>query len=329
MLAALTLVAGLLAGQSGAASCEPPIAVRGHEVPAHVVDEIAADAPALFAHAADVVDLATCPALTVDIDVVAAIEGARVLDPPWHLPPWAAGAAVTQRAGASSVESADPAHHTRIVVAVTAQGRRQDRVRVLLHELAHVATAAKSDSRAPRWLDEGIARVVANEDSTTDLTALATARLGNRLLPLSALEATFPGRSDLAQLAYAESARAVAVILDRGGPGAVGRVLAYLASGNDLDDALLSATGRRAWQLDVDVERSIPMWRAAAVLGLETDLAFAACAAVVAWAGWRARRRIRDRIAAMPDDDAVPGTPLLARLLSRDSVVLRRWTVSP
>jgi Peptidase MA superfamily len=277
-----------------AAPCEPQVRVRGHALEGHadsrpLVVELSERAPALWVRAAEAVGLESCPA--VDVELVSAIEGAALLDPPWHLPPWAAGAAVP---GAR-----------RVVVAVTANGQRQQRERVLLHELAHVAVTARTGEgqRVPRWLDEGIARVVANEDGSADLLALAKARVGDRLFPLSALEASFPSRADLAQLAYAQSARAVAAIRERGGPEAIPRLLGLLHGGASLDEALLGVTGRQLWQLDLDVERSIPTWRALAIVGLETDLAFAASSLVVAWAGFRARRRIRERLGALAEEE--------------------------
>lgn len=300
--------------------CRPPVLVEGHGVPAEVVDELAARAPALFEMVAERLDLSSCA--PVRVDLLPAIEGANRLEPPWHLPGWAAGAAV-------------PAER-RVVVAVTANRQRQDQERVLLHELAHVGVReAAGDAAVPRWLDEGFARVLAGEHSTTDLDVLARARVADRLVPLAALADGFPGRSDLAALAYAESGRAVSLV-EGTRAGAVADVLRRVRDGADIDDALAGATGRRTWQLDVDVERSIPLWRAWAVVGLETDLALAVGAVVCAWAGLRARRRLRSRILALDDDASRDGSPdgrddgglrLPVRRLPPPDVVLSRWTV--
>lgn len=303
------LAAPLAAEPTAAGPCRPPVHVVGHGVPAEVVTELSAQAPALFERVAARLDLGSCAA--VQVELLPAIEGADRLEPPWRLPAWAAGAAV-------------PAER-RIVVAVTAQGQRQERERVLLHELAHVGVReAAGDAFVPRWLDEGFARVVAGEHSTGDLDVLARARVADRLVPLAALTDGFPRRADLAALAYAEAGRAVSLV-EAERDGAVSLILARMRTGASVDDALAEVTGRRAWQLDVDVERSIPLWRAWAVVGLETDLALALGGLVCAWAGLRARRRLRARMVAL-DDAEVLAALLPLRLPPRD-VVLTRWTV--
>ncbi len=302
------------AGPVRADPCVAPVVVEGHGVPAHVVDELATIAPGLMARAAIRTGASSCA--PVQVALLPGIEGAAHLDPPWVLPTWAAGAAVPEE--------------RRVVIAITANGRRQDRERILLHELAHVAVrdaardeAAPNVHRVPRWLDEGIARVIAGEHGADDLSVLARARVADRMLPLAALEDGFPGRADLAQLAYAQSGRAVSLIEELG-PEALPSLLAGIATGESVDEALFDATGRRTWQLELDVERSIPLWRAWAVVGFETDLALGAAGLMCAWAGIRSRRRYRQRLHALDDDERVPEERRAPPL----DVVLARWTVS-
>jgi hypothetical protein len=314
-LVALVVLA-LPASSARAEPCRAPVVVEGHGVPAEVTRELEARAPALFDEVARELRLTSCD--PVRVALLPALEEAAHLDPPWVLPEWAAGAAVP--------------HERRIVVAVTARGQRQDRERVLLHELAHVGIReAAGDAPVPRWLDEGFARVMAREHSVDDLGVLARARVADRLFPLAALTDGFPARADLAALAYAEAGRAVSLI-QGADDEAMSRVLAGLAAGGTVDDALASATGRRTWQLDLDVERSIPLWRAWSIVGLETDAAYAAAALVCAWAGRRARRRIRERMAALDGLDGLDAlhAPDLARPWRLDplEVGLRRWTVA-
>ena len=289
--------------QAVAAPCDPSISVTGRGTPAGLADDLAAVAPAQWARVRQRLGLEGCDAVRVEL--LPAMEGAASLDPPWHLPHWAAGAA-------------DP-RERRVVVAVTAAGERQDRERVLLHELAHLGVHEASGGRpVPRWLDEGAARVIAGEHSTDDLDILARARVADQLLPLGALADVFPADRSAAALAYAEAGRAVSLI-EGDHPGALRAVLAGLARDAPVDDALTAATGRSTWQLDLEIERSIPRWRAVAVLGRDLDVTYARAALLTAWAGVRARRQVRLRLAAMPRD-APPATLADLRLV--------RWTVA-
>ncbi|HEY4220197.1 MAG TPA: hypothetical protein VGO62_02625 [Myxococcota bacterium] len=278
--------------------CTAPVIVTGHGVPVSVVEDLQSAAPALEAHVHDALALGSCAPIRVEL--LPAIENADALQPPWQLPEWAAGAAVPEE--------------RRIVVAITARKEHQDRERILLHELAHVGVReAAAGKPVPRWLDEGVARTIAGEaGASDDMDALARARIGDRLFPLAALVDGFPARGDLAALAYAESGRAAAAI----GP-AVPAVLHELGRGLAIDDALLAASGQRSWQLDVAVEKSIPLASAWSLVGLDSELAYALAGLGFAWAGIRARRRIRERLRAYPDD-AHPLFP---------DVHLLRWTV--
>lgn len=302
-LLAVALLGGLWpALQARAAPCEPVITVTGHGSAASLADELAAVAPAQWAQVRARLGLTGC--LPVDVELLPAIEGAVDLDPPWHLPHWAAGAA-------------DPATR-RVVVAVTASRQRQDRERVLLHELAHLGVREAAGGRSlPRWLDEGAARVLAGEHAASDLEVLARARVADDLLPLAALAGSFPSDRTKAALAYAQAGRAIS-LLEGERTGTLAAVLHAIAQGAEVDEALARVAGRRVWQLDLDVERSIPRWRAWAVVGRDLDLAFALAALVTAWAGMRARRQLRERLAAMPHDPA-PAPPR--------GLAVVRWTV--
>lgn len=303
LLAAWLLLLGLGSAPASATPCEPTLTVTGHGRAAPLAAELQETAPALWARVQERLGIEGCAPIAVEL--LPSIEGAVELDPPWHLPSWAAGAAVPGE--------------RRIVVAVTASGQRQERERVLLHELAHLGVQeAAAGQPVPRWLNEGAARVLAGEHSVEDLELLARARIADALLPLAALGGGFPADRARASLAYAQSGRAVS-LLEGEHPGALARVLAGLGRGQGVDEALLAASGRRLWQLELEVERSIPRWRAWAVLARDFDAAFALAALVTAWAGLRARRQLRARLAAMPDERP---PPLLTGLR------LVRWTTA-
>jgi len=302
--AVLWLVASLGAGTAPATVlCRPPIEVQGPGLPAAMVADFAHDAAVLVDELRPRTGDVDCRPIAITL--VPSMGDAHALDPPWHLPTWAAGAA-------------QPGQR-RIVVGVSAEGRVQDRRRTLHHELAHVLVrSAARDAAMPRWLDEGLARVLAGEHGIDDLRVLAQARLADRFLPLAALEQGFPAGSADAALAYAQSGRAVSLMQDR--DDAIPRLLAAVGAGASVDDALRQTIGRATWQLDIDVRRSVTLWAALATVGVESDLAMAGCGVVVAVFGVRARRRQRSRLLAMDDDNPPLRRPAAASFT--------RWTVT-
>ena len=290
-------------GPTHSTLCMPEVVVEGSGVAAPMLADVAATAQRIVDELRPRIGDEDCRPIVAT--VVGSMDEAPGLDPPWHLPAWAAGAArPTAR---------------RVIVGVTAEGRVQDRMRTLRHELIHVlAHSAAGGAPLPRWLDEGLARVLAGEHGIDDLRVLAQARVADRFLPLTALVDEFPAGSADAALAYAESGRAVSLLLTHDED--IAHLLARVRSGASIDDALRTVTGRATWQVDLDMRRSIGLWAALATVGLETDLAMAGCGVAVAVFGMRARRRQRARLAAMDDDETPHATPLVA--------TVSRWTVT-
>lgn len=294
---------GLTAEPTHSTVCMPDVRVEAAGLPADVVADFAATARELVAELRPRLGDDDCRPIVATL--VGSMGEAPQLDPPWHLPVWAAGAA-------------RPAER-QLVVGITAEGRLQSRERTLRHELVHVlAHSAAGGAPLPRWLDEGLARVLAGEHGVDDLRVLAQARVADRFLPLAALADGFPAGSADAALAYAESGRAVSLLLERDDD--VARLLARVRAGDTIDDALRIVTGRATWQVDLDMRRSVGLWAALATVGLETDLAMASCGIAVAVFGVGARRRQRARLDAMDNDDA-PRRPAEA--------TVSRWTVKP
>lgn len=288
LLGAAPVDVGPVAGPADAcvAGRNAPVVVAGHGAVAHLGPEMQARAAVLVEEAAAFTGAPGCA--PIHVDLVEGMEDAASLSPAWRLPHWAAGAA-------------QPGDR-RVVVGVTAEGRRQDRERTLAHELAHVAITDAAGGRVPRWFDEGASRVFAGEHGDDDLAALARARLADRVTPLGALVDGFPAGQWDAALAYAVSGRAVRIVLDEGGPGAVARVLAAVRAGADFDDALQAATGRRTWQLAKDVERSISLRHALLIVAKDLELGMGFAAVLLVVGGAQARRRTRRRLAQLVDD---------------------------
>ena len=259
----------------------------------------------------------------VRIDLSATLDdAAHHLD--WHLPGWAAGAARSREG--------------EILLTVHKDGQRHDIERVLTHELAHVAIdSAAGEAEVPRWFNEGLARVIAREQGPDDAQRLALARLADRVPSLEGLTHAFPRAADDASLAYATSARAIELVMERGGPNAPAAILAALSAGVPFDDALTQATGLPTWQLQLRVRDSIARWPALlAVLRSSGVLwVFAGLLSLLAWR--RLRHKRQDRLDVMADEESrqwrALGAPRLTSAHWPEGAPQRprvvAWTVRP
>jgi hypothetical protein len=236
------------------------------------------------------------------------METADTLDPPFHVPAWAAGAAVP--------------HERRIVVGVTSERHVQNRHATLTHELAHVLLRqATGTVDVPRWFDEGAARVLAKEaGNADDLRALSQAKVGSRLWPLSAIADGFPAGPSDAAVAYAVSGRAVELMFAKQPMSAF---IASLASTQSFEASVAATTGRAVWQLSQDTERSVSTWRSLLVVGFETDILMGVCAILLAVSGIRARRRFLAGLQRLADDEERG-----SRAAGPLDVQVVRWTVA-
>lgn len=108
--------------------------------------------------------------------------------------------------------------------------------RVLTHELVHVIVAnAARGGHVPAWVNEGLA---SHLESTSRRWVSATIAAAPEIIPLERLEQPFGGMdSAVATLAYAESAVAARLLLERLGPN-TGLFLQLVGSGTSVDQAL-------------------------------------------------------------------------------------------
>jgi hypothetical protein len=163
---------------------------------------------------------------------------------------------------------------------------------VLAHEVAHVLIHRASGGRhVPRWFDEGLAMLAARSWRLRDETELALGVLSGPRVPLWKLDDLFQGDRQEVEHGYALSGTLVQDLLDRYGPAVPRIVLARLARGDTLDEAMRSATG--ATLLDIgeafyarqaSLKRWIPILTSTAALWFGISLL-----AIVA--GIRKRRR--------------------------------------
>ncbi|MEP0773585.1 MAG: hypothetical protein HRF46_04390 [Acidobacteriota bacterium] len=151
---------------------------------------------------------------------------------------------------------------------------------LLRHEVAHVlASRAAGHRPLPTWLAEGIATVAAREWGLEDRARYAAAVIGPGPRSFRELDAAFHAGPRQVARAYALSAAVVRALERRHGPGAVARLLARLAAGDDLPDAFRAVTGvslasfeRRFFRTDAFWTTWVPFLTSSAALWMGITL---------------------------------------------------------
>jgi len=142
----------------------------------------------------------------------------------------------------------------RIRVAVGGALRTPDALdRVMMHEFVHAAIAALAPRGVPAWVHEGLASVLESDDQAWVSTTLRTTK---SRIALDQLAGGFDhlGR-DLALVAYAESAVAGRLLIERLGPNLM-VFLQMLGSGHTVSQAL-STLHVRPEEFDAEWRRRI------------------------------------------------------------------------
>jgi hypothetical protein len=118
-----------------------------------------------------------------------------------------------------------------------------DLVKTFQHELLHIALgqAFKGREQVPRWLDEGLAMIAADEWSMARLSTITFAVLGGKLLPMESITASFPWEPGQAELAYCESFYFIAFLKGRFGDAAFRKFMAAYIAGRDFKQAIQDA----------------------------------------------------------------------------------------
>lgn len=195
----------------------------------------------------------------------------------------------------------------RIVLQVGRGGVHSgDLVRVLRHELAHLALRERLRVRLPRWFEEGYAGTAAGEWHHAQVLQLNVSVARGRVWALVDVDRGLRGRQADARQAYALAASAVQLLMRWGGPYGIDRLVSALESGDDFDSALRASFGMAPEQFEVLWQRDLK--RRYGWLGL-------AAAAGVLWAAlgllaaclmlWR-RRRDRARRARLDAQERLP-----------------------
>ena len=177
---------------------------------------------------------------------------------------------------------------------------------VLDHEIAHVLLGqAFGARRVPRWLQEGVAQLVAREYTPQVTDRIGQGMFGDNLIPLDSLTRGFPDDPIQARLAYAQSADLVAYINNQAGPEAMGVLIREMASGRPFGAALKVATGmtsdelETAWLARLDTSM---LW----LRPLVSDTVILSGAGIAFFVlGIATLRRRRQQLAAMAEDEAL------------------------
>ena len=82
-----------------------------------------------------------------------------------------------------------------------------DIIKTLQHEVLHIilGQAFKGKENIPRWLDEGLAMIAANEWNMARLSTMTFAVLGRKTIPMQQLTESFPWDPEQAHIAYCQS----------------------------------------------------------------------------------------------------------------------------
>jgi hypothetical protein len=132
---------------------------------------------------------------------------------------------------------------------------------VLDHEIAHILLGRAFAHRpVPRWLQEGVAQMVARE-----YTPEKVAMLGSFAEPMSLLDLArgFPKERFAAQMAYAQSADVISFIFREFGSSSLQVLIKEMSQGIPFNTALVTATGLTPEELDTAWRGrilSMPLW---------------------------------------------------------------------
>lgn len=183
-----------------------------------------------------------------------------------------------------------------------------NRVRVLRHELAHIALHRYlGDARIPRWFNEGYATWAAGELDLQGEWRLRIAFATRTAPPLDSLELAFPRAATSAEIAYLLSASVVSYLVRASGEDALRLFLERWHASGNMEQAFAATYGmsidqlERYWIRDV---RSRYGWFAVLTQGAIV-MAGASVLMVLlyAWKRRRNRRKLAQLMATEPPDE--------------------------
>lgn len=153
------------------------------------------------------------------------------------------------------------------------------------HELHHIllGQAFHGRHRVPRWLDEGLAMLIADEWSIQRLTTMTMAVLSKKIIPMEQLVRAFPADIQTAEIAYCQSFYFISFLKGSFGEVSFQKFLRAYSSHGDFHAALRSAYGctweemERKWQDYLSLRFSwIPLITSSTTLWFFSALLFVA-----------------------------------------------------
>ena len=148
-----------------------------------------------------------------------------------NFPDWGVGAAI-------------PSQYLIVVKSPTKHNYLKSIPEVLTHELAHIFLGNKVNRQdLPRWLDEGFAMYIAQEQRWDVALSIAKAVFTNSLVNLTEIDSVNSFNSPKANLAYLESYLAVSYFIQTYGRDGFKELIRNLANGENINSALVKTIG--------------------------------------------------------------------------------------
>lgn len=132
--------------------------------------------------------------------------------------------------------------------------------RMVPHELSHIVLHQATDNpynQPPTWLDEGLAVYNQETPDSRFPPMVANAAQRNRLIPLRALNSSFPLDPNEALLSYAQSAAMVEFLITRFGTSRAAALAAIFREGVSYDEAVERSLGVTIEELDREWQASL------------------------------------------------------------------------
>lgn len=144
-----------------------------------------------------------------------------------------------------------------------------------IHEYVHLLLKSGAPSaEIPRWLDEGLAQVLAEQMDYRDDALIGRAAVSGRLFGLRAIEGLMGMNADAARQGYAEAAIAVGWMESRWGMAGISNLIHAVRQGQPFEEAFRTIFGRSAGAFETEyLEHVRKRYRISFVADVETWVA--------------------------------------------------------